>query len=266
MKLSNNSYVTEETIAYYNYLIKKTYNIEPQHINEIQTDRQYKLYSGWRSTDISGVARINNILMDNFYLYLEYLRNTKHFISDTGSTLLSSASFYSSSCHVINLNEKQLISSNVDASFDFVSRGEIKISVPEGFDGNRSFVEFIVPTETIAMLSSFISSAGVQITNAELLGAGTKGKPGGLAKKIYETGVERKNALFFYSKYVLSSSTETTNDGKLKIVANKFRDYIIVEYSANDFVEPFYYNEESTGATLDPLVICKCTFVKSGVK
>jgi len=268
MRLANNSYITEETIAYYNYLIKKIYNIEPSMISKITTDRLYKVFNSWANAHFSNRSHLNNIAMYDFNMYVEFIKNSCDFVSVFGTNIRDTNSITSDSI-IFNLNdEKNVFLNGVGSNgYESLKRGEIRVPVPEGFNGNRAFVEFLIPSSVVFGLSfhelpdfstALTSPADDQIFGASLL----YNLPVGGDYNPFETGVFRENALFFYSHFVKGDDTSggTTAAARIKIVANKFSDNIVIEYSTGEMVNPF--DEEGT---IPPLVMAKITYIKSGV-
>jgi len=255
MRLYNNSHITEETFAYFNNLIMQIYEIKPEYIEKISTDRVYKLFNSWAASYFSNNSYVNNMPIGLLNLYIEFLKNSCDFRIDQGAYFPNVAN----ENILFSLDSEVVLSVNSDA-IESHKKGEIRIAVPEGYDGNRAFVDFRVPIHVLQVLQSPASSGNISFDHL----FGHPFSRSGTAETLPRTGLYRNNALFYYSHYTKGddSGSGTVSAARLKLMANKFSDHINIEFACNDF-SGLYDSEESYSVI--PQVWAKITYIKSGV-
>lgn len=285
MKKSNNAYVTQETIAYVNTVLQRCYNVELQDINRINidtsSDTQKGIDSGWNASEIAGRAKINNIPVWMYRKIFSFLQNsyerrqlkTLSYINlDSGLSLALAQSDSSSSSFTVQANSK------------------IRIDVPEGYNGNDSFVYFVVPTYVIQSLEryelNFVDTASAPYHWASSIYefdwstiAATRQHPLQMRPDIDDVGAfytgdnkthihghYRTDALLFYSRFLRSKDgSGTQQGGEIMIDYAQQKDFIDITYNTANLLPPF---KADTGdeITTQPWVRVIVEFYRRGVQ
>lgn len=269
LKQINNSHVTLETLKAFNDWLADIYNCRIGYIDQIMCYRQYAAESSWKNTTLSVRAVLNNIPIWQHRLFVQYLRNNYQReiqIGDVVRTISNVSVEHQSVCR-INLRTNQVIgleSSTANLPVEVKSaHGEIRIPIPEGYDGNTAFVELLVPYDVIsAMLFREVEGASwapdavnlthpLAVLNANYTNASTY-------------GWVRPHALLFYQRYCRKS---TNGRNTLKIDVAKSKAWVSIKTHADLFTGPFdiaLATAETPVTPIEPLVEVKITAYKYG--
>jgi len=260
----NNGFLTEDTLKHYNSLYKKLNDLKSSYFNETQIDELKQALKGWQDTYLS-TRSFNNSMQNSLYkLMLSFLKNEYQTANTSGSPELTSTVGE----NIFTLNNKSMYTTKEDTgSYDSFTkyRQDIKIPVPEGWDGNYSFVELLVPYSVVNFFNASRSVSNWTV-NSALAHPLLPQADGGYGSAFGETdganhftcqlnGFQRKHALLFYSNFV--------DKNKLKIDVAKGKNYITISTDAGGatgMLAPF-----ASGSLIEPEICARITYYKLGV-
>ena len=260
----NNGYLTEETLQYYNSLVRRVYNIRLSEIDILRIEEnQTKLQRGWYDSKLSNESHINGVPIWRLKLLLEWLRNSHEDLMQ--GSLLEGANVGVDSSHIISLWAKGSMEVSHEATRHYTANSVYSIDVPEGYDGVDSFVEFYVPFDVIKNLSD--RQAGLQTGGGSLY---PRVYPHFLSEQdpdhLVYRGCYRPNALLFYQSFVQAPEEAGTSSGLLEIDVVKKKNVIRVKTSNNNFAPPFKEADMEEFSTLEPKVLVRISYFKRGVR
>lgn len=152
MKSDNPSVLNNEVQKHVNEIIKEVYEVEAHSINDFGSDLSGSstvngnnfIEDAMTQTELSFRSTINGLEFRDIYLYKNYLKNFKQ---------TSIVKYYK-----IPLNGSKVIGASVITNISSASemRGisTLPIPVPDGFDGNNSFVKVMLDDTTTDTLDS----------------------------------------------------------------------------------------------------------------
>lgn len=250
MRYDNNSYVTLETLKLFNEWIKDVYNLKLSYIDSIESERQFQSEASWKDSKLSVKAVINNIPLWMHRIFIDYMKNNfEQTFNDASNDQVSSSV---DTCFTFYLTGKGLsiVSATLTATTIVEQTdNEMRVNVPDGFDGNQSFVELMVPEKTIHNLhrrkySDFSSGSYTHPLLPYAYGGAN------LTLNNARGGSFRENALFFYSQF--------TKNGIFKLDVLKEQRYIVIKTIGELTLFPF-------SSSLVPLVLCRIKYFKRGI-
>lgn len=155
MKYNNNSYITDDTLKAFNDWLRDLYNIRPSFIHKdgIQADTLREAITGWRGTIAGSEAHVNTIPIWLYRLFVEFMKNQYERTQEYGNPNQDDRQINRS--YIVNLLDRKPISNKHDGTnYEpmYAARIERRFSVPDGYDGNMSSVQLLVPPEVITWL------------------------------------------------------------------------------------------------------------------
>lgn len=265
LKSINTSHVTLETLKAFNEWLSDIFKCRIAFIDQIMCYRQYAAETSWKNTTLSMQTVLNNISIWQHRLLVQYLRNNyqrEYSSGDVTKIVDGNLVAHQSTCG-INLRTSQLIGMEADIAGAGstvtevkASHGEIRIPVPEGYDGNQAFVELLVPYEVI----NAMHLRGIGIVDWEI--------DTNLTHPLMEPNINRENAsvygwyrphaLLFYQRYTKKG---VTGRNILKIDVAKSKNWISILTHADTFSGPF---DLSITDRIEPIVEVKISCYKYG--
>lgn len=250
LKSINNSHVTIETLKAFNEWLSDIYNCRIGYIDNIMCFNQYAAETSWKNTTLSLTAVLNNIPMWYHRLLVQFLKNGyQRRMSLNNQIQTTTGQLHYATC-LINLRTEQTLGLEEDAVTGNTleakaSHGEIKIPIPEGYDGNTAFVELIVPKQVISALHfrkvDDASWAQDAVTYFHPLAKNDYGYN-------YDYGYMRPHALLFYQRY---TKKDSQGRNTLKIDVAKSKGWVTILTHADIFTGPF--NLELYALDEDPI-------------
>ncbi len=254
MNYSNNSYLTEDTLKFYNDLFKRLQDVKASEFGAMSIYDLEQAVKGWQATYLSSNAMSNNHTIGLFGVFTNYVKNTAQFSKEVGGTAMGMTA-----THIFNLNDLTKYNTKSTATNN---RQDIRIPVEDGWDGNHCFVELLVPDSVINTLQTRIidtwGSTGFTHPLLPSDDGGYGGGSGGFGNTdgsdhfvTQESGFFRKHALLFYTQYIANSN--------LTIRIAKQEKYIDIQANAGEFEGPF-------ATAIDPEVLVRITYYRTGAQ
>ena len=269
LKQINNSHVTLETLKAFNEWLADIYKCRIGYIDQIMCYKQYAAETSWKNTTLSVQSVLNNIPIWQHRLFVQYLRNEwqrQTVIGDVAGLVGTERVEHQSVCR-INLRTNQVIgiegagvgAANLSAEVKS-AHGEIKIPIPEGYDGNTAYVELIVPYDVILALHNR------KIGAAWTVGAYSHPLMDRVDDRWNSTkyGWCRPHALLFYQRFCRKG---TNGRNTLKIDVAKSKAWVSIKTHADLFTGPFdlaLWDELTPITPIEPVVEVKITAYKFG--
>lgn len=271
-KSINTSHVTLETLKAFNEWLSDIFRCRIGFIDKIKCWKQYAAETSWKNTNLSSLSILNNIPVWKQRLLLEYLRNNYQRTLTIGDIAVPNATLddetvaHQSVCR-LNLRTNQTLGLEADGA-DVPrevkhARGEIRIPIPEGFDGNTAFVELLVPFEVISeMLLREVNGASwdkdldlVHPLINPFVNLGTH-------PNARCFGYVRNHALLFYQRYTRMNDIDRNI---LKIDVAKSKAWISIKTHVDAFSGPFDDSHDSDNR-IEPWVEIRITAYKYGAQ
>jgi len=264
LKTINNSHVTLETLKAFNEYIDSVYKCRIGYIDKIVCHKQYAAEAGWQDATMSMSAVLNNIPVGYHRILVQYLRNNyqREMSIGDGTNLVGNVPISHNGTYIINLETGATI--GIEEAFGTTipieirsSHGEIRIPIPEGYDGNMAFVELTVPYRVIRQLLFKEIDAANWNSNALLT------HPLAVATASYphaKEGYYRPHALLFYQRYCKKAASGRKT---LKLDVAKSKNWISIMTHADSFNGPF---KKGAGLDIAPWVEVSITCYKYGVR
>jgi len=273
-KSINTSHVTVETLKAFNEWLADIFRCRIGFIDKIKCWKQYAAETAWKNTRLSMSSVLNNIPVWKQRLLLEYLRNNYQRTTTIGDiavpvTILAEETVRHQSVCRLNLRTNQTLGLEADGA-DVprevkYAKGEVRIPIPEGYDGNTAFVELLVPFEVISeMLLRKVGGANwdkdsnlIHPLIDPMLPPGTF-PPHPNARCF---GFVRNHALLFYQRYTRKNDIDRNI---LKIDVAKSKAWVSIKTHADSFSGPF--DEDHEKDVIEPWVEIRITAYKYGAQ
>lgn len=264
LKTINNSHVTLETLKAFNEYIDSVFKCRLGYIDKIVCYHQYAAETSWQDTTMAMSAILNNIPVGYHRLLVQHIRNNYQREMNLGDTTVAISNMdvrHSAVCQ-INLRTNSVveiagaITTNVPTEVRS-AKGEIRIPIPEGYDGNMAFVELFVPREVINAMHKRKTDTNWDIVAGLIhpLADVSDDRPHASCDGYY-----RPHALLFYQRYTKKS---TSGRNTIKLDVAKSKNWVSILTRATVFNGPF-----KAGITdvIEPLVGVQITCYKYGVR
>lgn len=267
MKKINNYYITEETIAYVNEILSYCYDVKLEDIWRLETDDQKAIEGGWASTDMANESQLNNIPLWIYRAIYQHLETSYERRQDK---VLS----------YINLDTAQNIvaayASGDISDTEMSANNRFRVSAPNGYHGNDSYIYFLVPNKIIKemMRSEYDITTG-EISWAERYDSADYVHPldwnveDRFDSQFPNQGMYRTDALLFYSNFTKNLETIGNDDvaigSELMLDYVQHKDYIDIIYSTANLNAPFTYATEFE-RIISPWVQVVINFFRRGVQ
>lgn len=274
-KSINTSNVTIETLKAFNEWLADIFRCRIGFIDKIKCWKQYAAETSWKNTTLSSASVINNIPVWKQRLLLEYLRNSYQRSLTIGdisvpSALLADETVAHQSVCRLNLRTNQTLGLEADGADTprevKHAKGEIRIPVPSGYDGNAAFVELLVPFEVISEMHLREINGADWDKHLSLLHPFIDPTlpPGSLSdnSNVRRYGFVRNHALLFYQRYTKINDIDRNI---LKIDVAKSKAWISIKTHVGEFSGPFNDSHDSDNI-IEPWVEIKITAYKYGAQ
>lgn len=258
--VSNPSYLTMDYINYLNSIGRRLSCIKPADIITIYGTQNYILAS-YTNTDISPNALVQHCPVDRIKSNIEYIYNSKQ------SSMTAIAT--------IKLNDKSVQGVNYAGTITRGSMRTLAVPVPQGYDGNNSYIKFFIDDPKLVASLVSKSYADGTIDDEVLYGYRTDAHWTVLEMLSKIPNYTIENPLEYYSY--------NTGLGHIQLEYSKSKDYVTIYYGSDsvdwtktlfsDEIEKIYgtygnaYTFTSAGedATVSPIVKVRVEFYKNGV-